>query len=224
MSNIRKLALIILAAALAAGLGLLYLNSRTETAYLTRGPIVRYEQITEDDLIAVSLARFRPPEFNVITDRSAVVGMYAATDLVGGTLLTSDMVVAEPPALRTFATGKELPAGLRGYPLSLATDLAPVLSDDDLVDLVLVDPLDGTATWLLSNVEPLYIVTAVRGETTTYILALTPEQIAAVEGALADAEVDQSGTYAKLVLSQAQNPAIAPNTQYRYRETDASGR
>lgn len=224
MSNIRKLALIVLAAALAGGLGLLYWNGRTETAYLTREPLARYQQIREDDLVAVSLPRSRPAEFQVVSDKAALVGLYAAQDLAAGALLSPGMVVIEPPALRTFTTGKELPAGLRGYPLTLATDLGSVLSDADLVDLVMVNPLDGTATWLLSNVEPLYIAAALHGEDSTYILALAPEQIAVVEGALADAQTDQSGTYPKLVLSQAQNPAIPPATQYHYRELEAMQR
>lgn len=224
MSNIRKVALIVLAAALAAGLGLLYWNSRTETAYLARRPLARYEPITAEDLVPVSVARNRPAEFQVLADANALAGHYAAQEIAQGALFAPGMVIDRPPELRTFKTGKELPPGQRGYPLSIATDLAPVLRDDDLVDLVLINPADGTATWLLSNVEPLAIVSGQPDGGATYILALAPEQVAVVEGALADARVDQSGAYAKLVLSQSKNPALDPQTEFNYRDLAAQGR
>ncbi len=224
MSTIRKLALVVLAAAICAGLGLVYWNSQTETAYVARSALARYQQITADDLVAIAVPRQRAPEFRVIGDLSALVGAYAAADLVAGTLFTPGTVVAEPPVLRTFASGKELPAGLRGYPLTIATDLAPVLREDDLVDLVLISPGRGTATWLLSNVEPLYILASPAGATTTTsILALTPEQIASVEGAIADTQSGDAPGYAKLVLSQTKNPAITPGTEFEYRSAE-SGR
>ena len=43
MSPVRKIALVVLVAALVGGLGLLYWSSRTETAYLTSGSIPRYQ-------------------------------------------------------------------------------------------------------------------------------------------------------------------------------------
>jgi hypothetical protein len=216
MSTIRKLALVVLAAALAAGAGLLYWQSRTETGYLARRPLARYERIAAEDLVPVALSRQRPAEFRVVTDAAGLAGGYAAQEIPAGTLFSPALVVDRPPELRVFAGGEELPAGLRGYPLTIATDLAPLLRADDLVDLVLVNPREGTATWLLGNVRPLYSVAA-DGPTTMYLLALAPEQVALVEGALADARTDQSGAYAKLVLSQPKNPPLEPLTVYDYR-------
>ncbi len=182
------------------------------------GPIPRYQQITDADLVPVSVPAGRPADFQVVTDKAALVGQYAADNLMPGTLLAPGMTIAEPPAQRTFSTGKDLPVGMRAYPLTIASDLAPVLREDDLVDLVIVDPGNGTALWLLSSVQPLAIVTPKDGNTATYILALTPEQVSVVEGALADARVSQGQAYAKLVLSQTKNTPLDPQTEYRYRE------
>jgi hypothetical protein len=218
MSTIRKIALVILAAALAGGLGLLYWSSRTDTGYVARGPIARYQQITDADLAPVSVPAGRPADFPVVTDKAQLVGLYAAEAIAPGALFAPSMVVAEPPRLRTFNTGKELPEGMRGYPLTLASDLAPVLRDSDLVDLVMVNPGDGTATWLLSNIEPLAIVAPEQGRSATYILALTPEQAAIVDGALADATAQQTSAYARLLLSQSANSPIPPGTKIPYRD------
>ncbi len=113
MSPVRKIALVVLVAALVGGLGLLYWSSRTETAYLTSHPIPRYQQITDADLVAVSVPAGRPADFQVVTDKAALVGQYAADNLMAGTLLAPGMTIAEPPAQRTFSTGKDLPVGLR---------------------------------------------------------------------------------------------------------------
>jgi hypothetical protein len=43
MSPVCKIALVVLVAAIIAGLGLPYWSSRTETAYLTSGSIPRYQ-------------------------------------------------------------------------------------------------------------------------------------------------------------------------------------
>lgn len=216
MSGTRKILLVVLGAALLAALGLVYWGSLSDTAYVTTRPLARYQQIADGDLQAVQVARSRPAGFDVLTSRSGVVGKYAAQELPAGALLAPPMVVDAPPALRVFATGKELPEGLRGYALTVSSDLAPVLRDNDKVDLVLLNPLNGTATWLLSGVEPLAIVQQENGPQ-SYLLALAPAEVAMVEGALADAHVEQTGAYVKLVLSQAQNPPPG-EVQYNYRE------
>jgi hypothetical protein len=212
MSAVRKVALVIMLGA----------SSRTETAYLAKRPLARYAQITEDDLAAVSLPVGRPAEFQVVTDKAELVGRYAANSVAQGELFVPALVVASPPELRVFSTGKELPEGMRGFPLTLASDLAPVLREDDLVDVVLVDPEQGTATWLLSNVEPLAILAPKGDATATYILALTPEQAAYVEGALADNSAQQAG-YAKLYLSQDKNTPVKPGTVMPYRDLSPAG-
>jgi hypothetical protein len=216
MSGTRRILLMVLGAALLAALGLLYWGSLSDTAYVTTQPLARYQQITDADLQPVQVARNRPAGFSVLTSQSDVVGKYAAQELPAGSLLVPPMVVDAPPALRVFATGKELPEGMRGYALTVSSDLAPLLRDSDQVDLVLLNPLNGTATWLLSGVEPLAIVQQENGPQ-SYLLALTPQDVAMVEGALADARVEQSGAYVRLVLSQAQNPPPG-EVQYSYRD------
>ncbi len=220
MSTVRKIALVVLAAALLGALGVLYWSSRTVTGYLAARPLTRYQQITEEDLAPVSLPAGRQAGFEVVTSKDALVGRYAAEPVVSGALFSPGMVVDEPPALRVFRTGKELPQGLRAYPLSLASGLAPELNSDDVVDVVLVNPREGKAKWLLSNVEPLAILMSQSGAPATYILGLSAEQIAVVEGAVADATVSGSGAYLKLLLSQSRNEPITPGTEFPYRDID----
>ncbi len=226
MSAIRKVSLVVLAFVLFGVAGLLYWSSRTETGYLAARPLTRYQQITEDDLVPVSLPGGRPAEFQVVTSRAALVGHYAAEPVVQGALFTPGLVIPEPPTLRVFRSGKPLPEGLRAYPLILASGLGPELEDTDLVDVILVEPAKGTATWLLSNIEPLTIYKPgdVSASTpATYILALTAEQVALLEGTRADAASGNTGAYFTLVLSQNRNQPIQPGTRYPYRELQPSG-
>jgi hypothetical protein len=83
---------------------------------------------------------------------------------MAGTLLAPGLTVAEPLAQRTFSTGKDLPVGMRASPLAIASNVVPALREDDLVDLVVVDPGNGMSIWLLSSVQPLAIVTPKDGK------------------------------------------------------------
>lgn len=56
-------------------------------------------------------------------------------------------------------------------------------------------------------------VSANAAATGTHILGLSPDQIAEVEGALADATSSGSGAYLRLLLSQTQNAPIPPGTE-----------
>jgi len=75
----------------------------------------------------------------VVTDKTALIGQYTAGNLMPGTLLAPGMTIAEPPAQLTFSTGKDLPVGLRAYPLTMTSDLTPVLREDDLVSSILAE-------------------------------------------------------------------------------------
>lgn len=221
MSTVRKVMVIVFIAASLAAVGYLFMLNQADTAYVATRSLARYEQINDADLAPVRVARNRPANFPVVTDKSRLIGTFAAQEIPQGTLFSPSLVVAAPPERRAFNTGQDLPIGYRGYPLTINTDLAPVLRDDDLVDVIIVNPGTGEITWLLSNVVPLYLTLNQEQLTATYVLALTPEQVAIVEGALADATLAQYGmgvvAYPRLVLSQPKNPALEMNTVFEYR-------
>ena len=144
----------------------------------------------------------------------------------GGGGITPDVEIKAPPLSSRLFYGifdfvRQLTAGqmqgLRTYRIGECQYKTKV-SPEDINRYPITDELVAAFRQYISN-KPQFNVSEERiNANLTYILALSPEQVALVEGALADARVDQSGAYAKLVLSQSKNPPVEPSTSINYRE------
>lgn len=167
---------------------LLYWASvQIETAYVFARDLPRHEFIKSsgpDYLQPVSVPKQRA--FEAITDPRAIVGMYTDQRVSQGQLVHPSMLIAElPRGQRQFERGL-LPIGTRAYPVDIPGIMTGLFQVDDLLDIYVLWDQDGEpspddrAVILLQKVT--FLGAAGNGDQDSYLVALTPEQIAAYEG------------------------------------------
>ena len=162
-------------------------HTRTATVYVVARDVPRYTRLTEDMIEPkeVSLAAVR--ELGAVTDRTQVVGRYAALPLRAGAMLTPGMVVSRPPCPVFYpATGRCLPPGREAVEVPLASTVADVLRPDHLVNVWVYLPERRAVQVLLQKHPVLDIVEAAGGR--RVVLALTTDEAAVLAPYLVDRE------------------------------------
>ena len=185
---VRRIALVLLVMAVLALIGIGYLQFSDESAYIAARDITRYQRITNDDVIEVRFARLRDRNLqHLITDKSGVVGKYAARDIPAGEIFVDNGTLLNrlPPG-RCFSSGRCLEEGQTAWmmPVNAVDTLGGRVGLDDYVDIVLIDSQRKRITLLVQKIRPLDIGGGDEGK--YFIFGFTPEQVAVLRGIAAE--------------------------------------
>jgi hypothetical protein len=172
-------------------------------------------------------------DFPVLDDPGRVVGYYTTRPITGrGLVAPTDVSQSLPPQRHVFPNGQMLPQGTDGYgfPLvrqahdAVSQPLAASLLPGDLVDVYLVVPGEELMYLLLQEFPILYRLE----DPPVAALALTPEQVAVVEGMMAKAgsgEVESGEVeppYYLVLPTQGDNPDREPLAAFPFEPADPS--
>lgn len=180
------LIVVILASAMA---GLMYYSAnQLEVAYVwtkNMGEWTYVQNNTEEFLVPVEVPKNR--DFEVVTDPAAIVGMYTSQSVVKGQLVQASMLAPSlPDGQRRFEQGI-LPVGTRAYPIDIPPQIAGTFNINDLIDIYVLLDRDGVPsaddTMIMLFQKVTFLGPARSGDSgSSYLVSLTPEQIAAYEG------------------------------------------
>jgi hypothetical protein len=169
-------------------------------------------------------------DFPVLDDPGRVVGYYTTRPITGrGLVLPTDVAQSLPSQRHVFPNGEMLPPGADGYGFPLSQPLATSLLPGDLVDVYLVVPGEELMYLLLQEFPILYRLE----EPPVAALALTPEQVAVVEGMMAKAGSGDVGNgevedreveppYYLVLPTQGENPDREPLAAFPFEPADPS--
>lgn len=185
---VRKIAIVLLFISVLALLGLGYLQFSNDSAYVLTTDISRYHKITEDDIEETRFARLRDQKLNslIITNKGQVVGKYAGRDMFSGEILVNNSTLLnELPPGRCFSTGRCLEEGQTSWILNADSvdTVGGRVTEDDYIDIVLIDPTRKRLTFLVQKIKPLEVK---GGE---FLFGFTPEQVAILRGMMAEGEL-----------------------------------
>lgn len=146
-------------------------------------------------------------KFEAVSDVGAVVGRWTTHAVRAGELVhTAHLTTASPERFR-FASGEVLPEGLYGYYLAAPKPVLQVTVPGDLLTLNLADARARQLGVLLDKAPVLH------ADTDGIFLGLTPMQVGALEGLLAELRVQERESSTRVfvwLITQGANPSLPP--------------
>ena len=212
----RKIALVLIMAAVLGLAALWYTGTRTEPAYIAARDIPRHAQVVADDVQRIELPRRRDQALQSLT--APPLGKWATVHVPAGALLAEAMFSDSPPDRRVVGEIL-LPEGWRGYVLVVQSPLMGELRPGDLVDVVLQQPGKGEALLLLQK-APLLKLAETEEDQVRATLALQPEQAVILDAYLRGGELvgdQEEQVLPLLLLTQEANPDLPPLTRFDLR-------
>ncbi len=209
-----------------------YQTARTEAVLAWAEDLPAHTRREREPLRVAKVSSHR--EYPVLGDPERVVGYYTTRPITGrGLVVPSDVAPSLPPQRHVFPNGSLLPPGTDGYgfPLvrqahdAVSQPLAATLLPGDLVDVFLVVPGEELMYLLLQEFPILYRLQ----EPPVAALALTPEQVAVVEGMMAKVGSGEPQSpereeveppYYLVLPAQGANPDREPLTAFPFEPAD----
>jgi hypothetical protein len=156
-----------------------YQYRQLEYAYVPRERLPQYHRISANDLEEVMVPRNLGIAF--ISDPGQLVGHYTTEAVVAGAPLVAGMVVREMPDGRRLFEGGLLPENTEAVMIDLPGNAASQMKPSDLINLYAFVAEGGAPFCLESGyaylvAQKIRMLEHVGG--TSYLVALTPEQVA----------------------------------------------